>query len=282
MQDKYYITVPNNWFYPPDHWIKHYKTKDYTFYIKLSQTQNIRKYYSFNLSNIKDWFNYNRKSQYQSIFTTLQNFNNDNIIKLHNTYNIDNLMQHKTIYLDINNSYKGYFFLYDYEIDRILSYNQDDIDNEKLLLLFSCLKFHYNTETKVCYPTIDKIITETTLAKKTVLNGIKILQQLQLIICRNVGMKIFKSQGAKQGNNIYTMNYTGNKDILDQYIELQLKIAADKDIKITNNKKANIKRSIKAKQRHLANKYEKNLITKEQYTKQYNNLQEQYNDVVSI
>ncbi len=282
---KYFVKVDNRWFYTRSEILKEryennfarkYGARGFMLQVKLLQTRTNRNKYFVDLAYIKDWFNYSKKEYIQKVLKLLQQFNDKDIIKFTGKYNIDvSNMEH--IYFTPNEEFpEKYFILYDYEIDRILVDYNGKLNKQKLLLLFGCLKSHYNTEHKICYPTIMRISLETKMSEKTILEGIKTLENLGLILYSNLGTKLFADGTIREADNVYTMNYEGNEKILNEYLEKELLKVDDEGAEIVKRETANARRSIKMKIRHLQDKYEEGKITKKQYDREKDKLETQH------
>ena len=287
-----FIQITNEWFYHSQdikqNFANKYGDRGFLLLCNIKRTLSMRGYCIFNTYFAEEWFNYTRKNQQEKLFNLLHQFSNQSLftvnkklISLEGEYNLPdiykgNMTIHPLLEFECN-----YFQLYDYEINRILNIN-DNSDKSKLLLLFAALKYHYNITTNICYPTMDTIQEETGLSRHVIINGINTLQEIGLILYKNVGTKIFKNGDIRQGNNIYTMNYLGNDKKLSQCILNEKNKLYDMQLQIYTSLTGNKKRSISTKIRHLNNRFEKGKINEEQYNNQYNILQEQYEELKLI
>ena len=288
MESKNFVRMSNQWFEGKHSLALQYGERGLVLLAKMMQQQNIRGYYSFTDRHIQEWFGYTEQSyrSIKSVFDILDMFKHNGIVKFYKDYNFTKICTDviKFIPTSISLPDKEYFILFDHEIDIILNSSQHH-NKPKLLLLFGCLKYHYNTDTRFCYPTIKTLSEKTGLSEATILSYIDALVDLDLILYDNLGTALYSDGNVKECRNYYTMNYPGNKEILEQVItqvkqELQQQ-SKNKQLKLINSVIGNKKRSIKTKLRHLTDKYSKGLISDQDYLFQRDALQADYEELVS-
>lgn len=281
-ETKYFVTLSNEWFYTgrdnpeKEKFIslaRKYGSKGFLLLIKILQSRTSRNKYSICSHDIDEWFNYSKKKYTEGALKLLFDFQKEKIIKLNQDYVVKDLLI-KNLYLTPENKFEyGFFSIYDYEVDKIMNGYSGNSDKAKLLLLFGCIKSHYNTETKICYPTIKTISLETGMTDRTIIEGIDILSDLGLILYNNLGTKLYSDGKIREFENVYTMNYKGNDEVLEQYIKEQKELVVQ-TIVVRNT--ANKRRSLKMKQRHLKYRYEEGKITKEEYDKTKDALEDEH------
>lgn len=291
MEEQNYIRMSNNWFNGDDSLSLQYGEQGFTLLARMMQRQNIRGQYDLTDRHIQDWFGYTAHS-YRSIkkvFDILNMFKRNGIVKFCKDYDFTKVCTDIVEFIPTDSSLplNKYFILFDDEIDTILKSGNKNVNKYKLFLLFGCLKYHYNTGTKYCYPTIETLSDRTRISVTTILSYIDVLVDLGLILYDNPGTKLYPDGTVKECNNYYTMNsmnYPGNKEILDQLIthakqELQQQEESNQ-LKIVNNKIGNRKRSIRTKMYHLGNRLDKGKVTQEEFQLQYDALQAEYDELL--
>ncbi len=289
MADKKYIRVSNQWFDLVDgkNLSLLYGSRGFTLQAKMMQRLNVRGLYDLTDRHIQQWFGYTNYREIKNIFTILDMFRRGGLINCSNDYDFAKVCTDVVVFqpTDILLPSSEYFIVYDYEIDTILIECAVKLDKFKLFLLFGCLKYHYNTNMKFAYPSIELLASETGLSHTTILMYLDILVDLGLILYDNPGTKLFLDGSVKECNNIYTMNYKGNEAILKQEIgrvvsELQEQEKQQK-LKLTNNVIGNKRRGICTTQRHLRNRFDKGLISRQEYDIQFIALEDEYNKLVA-
>lgn len=153
--------------------------------------------------------------------------------------------------------------LYDYEVIKILNYNNSNINNYTLLELYtyiiSCIKNNSNDiDFNTCYPAHETIMDNINISENTLIKYLNILYELQLLIYDIAGYKETVKGQIKNS----TTYYSRYKDI--EYLQNTLNIIRrDKGYIKLNNKskdKSNLKRSIKQKINILDKIENKNII----------------------
>lgn len=291
MEEQNYIRMSNNWFNGDDNLSLQYGEKGFVLLARMMQRQSIRGY-DLTDRHIQAWFGYADRSHrsIKSVFGVLNMFKQNGIVKFCKDYDFTKICTDIVEFTptDISLPPNKFFILFDDEIDTILNSNNQNVNRHKLFLLFGCLKYHYNTGTKYCYPTIESLSDKTRLSTTTILSYIDVLVDLGLILYDNPGTKLYPDGTVKECNNYYTMNsmsYPGNKEVLDQLIihakqELQQQEESNQ-LKIVNNTIGNKKRSIRTKMYHLGNRLDKGKVTQEEFQLQYTALQVEYDKLLA-
>ncbi len=275
-----YVTMQNEWFIVDDTnipMIHTYNEKGFILLFRLNQTKTYHTEYVFNHYHLQEWFNITKPCKTKEIMQLVQTFAKDKIITLSKDYDLCNTVYKGNILFNINNNYpRGYFRIYNYEADRILMEYSGKEDKYKLFSLFGCLKSHYNTDSKVCYPTIERMSDETRLSQVSIIQYIDILRDLDLILYENPGTRLFQDGMQREAQNIYTMNYEGNDIALAQHIEQYKNEILEGKIKLVVNQISNEKRKLKMKLVHLDKRYKKGSIESDEYNMEKDVLEERY------
>lgn len=170
---------------------------------------------------------------------------------------------------DEEGKWKSFFVLTQDEINKINSV--ENVDNSKLILLYSCLKSMINPNTKVCYPSAEDISNSVLLSEDVIYKYIDELVSVGLIYYDNAGVFYKNSVDGKKyspANNTYTLTETDSyKEYVDQSIEqyvsymVNLGWKRSKKIEINNRELAGtINRLIHLKEtKGLTKKQEKTL-----------------------
>lgn len=285
---KYYIQVSNKWFNCAggENLSTIYGERGFVLMVRMMQQITRRGEYAITDYHLKEWFSYTDYRSLRSAFALLEQFRQDRLFVFGENYDFKNVYRGIIRYFstDITSPASEYFKLYDDEVDGILLADVGTLDKYKLFLLFACLKYHYHTVTKLCYPSIEVLSEETRLSPNTILSYVDVLVDLGLILYENPGTKLYPSGDVKECNNIYTINYKGNKEILEKEIfrmEQELKEQEkNKQLKVINNVIGNQKRSVKTKMRHLDNRLNVGKITQQEYQLQRDDLQAQYDQLL--
>lgn len=281
----YYVKVSNQWFdlnSDDNNLSLVYGERGFVLLVRMLQ-QLTRGEYAITDHHIQEWFRYTNKQSRRSIYTLLDHFKHDEIFLFNDDYDFTKVYRGIIRYqlTSTTSPASGYFEVYDEEIDAILLDDSLNVDKYKLLLLFAGLKRYYNTDTKICNsPSIETLSTNTGLSQNTILSYIDVLVDVGLILYSNPGTKLFPDGTVRECNNIYTMNYTGNKDMLEQEVgrmrEELLEQEERRQLKVINKKWGAAKASVKMKLHWLPIKLDSGKITQEEYDNQYNELQEEY------
>ena len=285
MQENLYIQIPTIWYIAnknKERLSNKYNEKALVLLSHMLQTINLRNQYTINHYHLQEWFNLSKPSRTNDLFKILYSFEQDKIIAFSQNYNLPTVYK-GNIYFDKGDTLtqNNYFTIYDYEFNRIITH-QGNEDNHKLYNLFCCIKSHYNTETKICYPTIEQMSNETKLSEKIILKYIDILSsELELILYDNAGTRKTSDGNIKECENTYTMNYTGNDIKLQEHIDRYRERLIQNNYYQEKHKYGNRKRSIKMKLRHLENKLMDNKITEKEYTLTKDKLESEYNQIIN-
>lgn len=262
-----------------------YGERGFALLAKMMQQRSARGEYSLTDRHIQSWFGYTTYREVKKMMLVLAEFQTDGLVIFNDDYNFDNVVNEVMKFepTTISEPDGDYFSLYDYEIDTILQ-SAKGCNKLKLLLLFGCLKYHYRSDTKVTHPSIELLSDETGLSQTSILAYIDTLVDLGLILYDNPGTRLYPDGNVKECNNIYTMNYKGNKAILDQAVERETqelhRQEKENKLKIINKDIGNQKRKIKAKMRWQDKWLSDGKITQGEYDIQYSALQAEYDNLI--
>lgn len=276
-----FIKISNDWIYSKkedNNLIHKYSRKALSLYCLIKQCITYSGRYKITHYDLEDWFGVTRKRDKSKLFEMIENLAKDKLILLQQDYNLKDVPK-SNIYFTFPYIKNNFFKVYNYEIDTIIHYSENEIDKHSLLLVFLAIKRHYNSDSGICYPSISNISNYTKLSQEVILKAIDILVEVSLIIYDNPGARVFEDGTIKECNNIYTMNYENNKEILRKYINQQNYKVDKKYNKQRNKKVANQKRSIKMKINNLDEKYKNNKIKEELYNKEKSILEDKYNNL---
>lgn len=183
-----------------------------------------------------------------------------------------------TIRFDYDMSVDDFTIVYDFEIDNILNFDCK-VDKYSLFYLFVFIKCKINPASKVMYWSILDMANElNTKSNKTIINYIDVLKEIGLIKVDNVGMRVFTNGDVKNSNNIYTLGYLEDSELIlakqkDKYkSELE-----EHNIRLENGKKSKQQTSVKLKLNSLWNKYYGEIITDSEMDSLYKLEEEYYN-----
>lgn len=266
-----------------------YGEKGLTMLIRMLQQRSSRGYYLITEAHIRSWFQYSRARYYDSILSILDRFKKDKIILFDSDYDFSSMYKGLIYYQPAAEFLpeNKFFKLYDGEVDAILLHYMGAEDKYKLLALFACLKSYYNTKYKICSqnPSIETLSAEVGLSENTIQIYLDVLVDIGLILYGNPGTKLFPDNVVRECNNIYTMNYVGHAEVLEQKIEHKRKELIQKEkeeeLKIINNKISRKKKSIKMKLNWLPSKLERGVISQDEYDGLYMELSDQYDKLVA-
>lgn len=216
--------------------------------------------YIFNLQflftelNIKQ----NNSIQQKKIRNCLIQLQNDNVIisdddmsKINNT---------QLVHVDISIPDNNYTIVYDYELNKIINYKQENLYN--LFNLFVFLKYRIGDKGYCYWNQADIAYSIGLKSRKVISRMIKVLAtELELILVDNIGTKKFNDGSIKESNNMYAMNYEGAEELLKQKKEEYKYRLKEHGVKIIKNKTANDKRKYARLINHRRIKYYKGIIT---------------------
>jgi len=252
--DEYYIRIPNDFVQE-----NKYDNETIFIYSLLQKNLSIQKQIIFNLKWLFKELNISHDSTKSRIRirNILKKLHDDKYIIF--DYDIKNIKSSDLIFAELNNDYleDSFVKILIYEFDIIYKYNSKDIFN--IFCLFACIKSRIDSK-KYCYPSFSTLKASTGIKSSTSISDyLKILQKdLGLIIYDNLGYGVIDDK-TEQLNNIYTMNYDGNNELLKEVIRARKDELEDYYIKIEKGISANKKRSETMKKYWIGKKLKKSL-----------------------
>lgn len=170
----------------------------------------------------------------------------------------------------------------DSELAAICSYDEKDIVVSDLFSLFANIKSRIDDK-GYCYPSFEVLKQDTGIKSDTTIvkyNSI-LRDELGLILIENIGNRVFTDGTIKKANNLYVINDEYGRNTLGNAILVYRSNLEENQIKVNKNKNGNLKRSIKMKQRHLQDRFDKGLICINEFERRYGELDIEYGKLIS-
>lgn len=261
LEDMNFVFIDNDFF--TDKYISTYGIESALILAIIQRNLLIRGQYIFSFNNLFDCLgikstNSIHRKKIKNILIQMQK---DNIIVSDTDLSSGNNSQF--IFIDIKLKDEDYTIIYDFELDSILNYQNENTYN--LFNAFVFLKYRSGVK-KYCYWSQDDIATSIGLKTRQVVSSlIDILdKELDLILVAEGDTRILKNGTIQESNNMYSMNYEGHQEILKIKKEEYNQQLLDEGVKTYTSKKANSKRSLKQKINHLNKKVEDGTITNDE------------------
>lgn len=270
MEDLKFITIKNDL-------IIELTPKELTILMLISMHSNVRGQYIFTIDNILKLINLKNTTREQKIVKDLLiKLNNFEYIEIYNNpqeedeyliNDISSIGKNDFVYMSkLPNMDNGDSFtiIYDYEIFKILNYNDEPINNYLLLQLFSyIIRLISNNALSdtylLSYPSYKDFNEKLGLSDGTISKYIDILQDIDLIRCDYAGIEQLLS-GKIKNTKMYYCRTKDEQALIDR-IEFERK--ENGFIKVNNKSRddSNLKRSITQRINKLETKLRDNTIT---------------------
>ncbi|SHH31457.1 hypothetical protein [Sporanaerobacter acetigenes] len=236
----------------------------------------VRGQYIYNLQYLFDVLDIkkNNSTQQKKIKDCLVQLQKDNIII--SDVDISKANNNQLIYVNIDIPETNYTVVYDFELDAIVKCKEENVYN--LFNLFTFLKYRIGIKGYCYWNQTDIAYSIGLKSRKVVSRMVDVLEkELKLIITDNVGTKKFKDGSVKESNYMYALNYKGSKELLKTKKEEYKQELIEDGIKITTNKTANEKRSIKGRINYLVSLFEEDSISDDEVEELRQKEEEYYN-----
>lgn len=278
-----------------------YEYKSFVVYSLLLRNSTIRNTVIFNLKTLFDTLNITDKNTVgmSEIKNTLEKLN-DNLLTIYIDTKCSNKVKFKKdddkinlffgdkkidkntlLYATLNEDQPKhkFFMVFDNEIDKILEHCKGKtLSKYELITYFSYICCSFNTETKVCYPSIEYISAITLLDESTILRYNKLLEEIGVLLIGNAGMNK-KNNKYENESNIYAR--PEDKEKFEKELEERQK-KVDKAIN-RKDKEANQDKQRSLKQK--INKYKKGIdiddITEQEWN-ELNEIEREYYEFVTV
>lgn len=226
--------------------IKNFNDNHLLMYATIQRYTSMRGTIDFRLNDIYEDLKIDSTTLKSELKQSLFDLIEFNLIELvdDNSLNIDKINKNTRIRLKQVTIKDDFKQIYDSELDKIFNSEHDIRAKKTMLYLFTILVSRIDDK-NYCYPSYASLKRDLkTSSDTTITDNLNRLRELKLIEYENCGTIITESKEITQSNNIYVRCITNNhKSILNEQINKRKADLINHKSKISDNKKANKKRS---------------------------------------